>query len=132
MSFPIFRPALAIGALLAVGACSSYGDGYGYGGRVSYGYNSGGRYSDDFYQPYYSGYYGWGGDYYYPGTGFYLYDRSGKRHRWNDSQRRYWEGRRGDSREPTENWGGYRDHEGRDYREYRGNGHDRDRHKRPR
>ena len=28
--------------------------------------------------------------YYYPGTGIYVYDRYRNRHRWSDSQRRYW------------------------------------------
>ena len=130
MALPILRPALAIGVLLAAGACSEYGDSRGYGySSVSVGYSSDGyryrdRYADryyDRYDPYYSSYYGWYDNYYYPGVGVYLYDRSGSRHRWNDGQRRYWESRRGQS-EQRENWGGYRDRDGRDYR--------RDRHRR--
>ena len=39
-------------------------------------------------------YWGWYGDYYYPGTGIYIYDAQRHRHRWSDDQRRYWEGRR--------------------------------------
>jgi hypothetical protein len=84
---------------LGLSACAY--DGYGYGG-FSAGY--GGGYCDPYYYDCYSGYgggyaydpwYGWYGDYYYPGIGFYVFDRSGRRHRWNDDHRRYWEGRRG-------------------------------------
>ena len=57
-------------------------------------------------------YWGWYGDYYYPGTGIYVYDSSRRRHRWNDDQRGYWEGRRsnwrGDRRRWRSNWGGFR------------------------
>lgn len=92
--------ALALAASCGLAACS-YDDGYGYGG-MSVGYGSGyyGSYYDDYYDPYYGGgygypsYYGWYGGYYYPGTGYYVYDRGGRRHRWDDRQRRHWEGRR--------------------------------------
>ena len=86
---------LAATAAFAVSGCMT-GD-YGYGG-VSLGYNSG---------YYASPYWGWYDNYYYPGTGYYIYDRGGGRHHWNDSQRRYWESRRG-SRQASENWSGYR------------------------
>src|SRR6185436_6630068 len=89
---------LAAGAGLS--ACA-YDRGYGYGG-LSVGY---GGYCDPYYYDCYSGYggyggyydpwYGWYGDYYYPGIGIYVFDRWGRRHRWNDDPRRYWEGRRG-------------------------------------
>ena len=49
-----------------------YGSGYGYG-----------------YQPYN----GWYDGYYYPGTGYYVYDRAGRRERWSEAQKRYWESR---------------------------------------
>ena len=39
------------------------------------------------YQP---GYCGWYGDYFYPGTGVYVYDRSRTRHRWTTAQQHYW------------------------------------------
>lgn len=98
---PLRAAALAATAFLGLSACSTYGD-YGYGGRTSYsvglGYGSG-------------PYYGWYDDYYYPGSGYYVYDRVGRRHSWTDSQRRYWEGRRGDRRENwrnRENWRDYR------------------------
>ncbi len=104
--------ALAVVAGFSLSACA-YGE-YGYGG-VSVGLGSGGYYDDydpyygSYYDPFYDGYYGsrarfgrgyssgfgWYDGFYYPGTGFYVYDRFRQRHRWNDGQRRYWEGRRG-------------------------------------
>ena len=75
MKSAILRCALVGGAALAIGGCTSSGYGhYGYAG-LSYGYASPG--------------YGWYGDYYYPGAGHYVYERSGKRHRWSDSQRHH-------------------------------------------
>ncbi|MET0372522.1 MAG: hypothetical protein ABW039_14250 [Sphingobium sp.] len=95
------RKGLAIVGLagaLALGGCA-YDDGYGYGGvSVGTGYYAGGGYYDDYYGSPYgygpSGYTGWYDGYYYPGSGYYVYDRGGRRQRWNDGQRRYWEGRR--------------------------------------
>lgn len=106
MSLPIIRPALVVVAALSVGACADYGHrGYGYN-RVAVGYSS-----------YDHPYYGWYGDYYYPGVGYYVYDRRGSRHRWSDHQRRYWEGRR-DGRRGHENWSAYkRDHDRRGWRD---------------
>lgn len=80
---------------------SSYGYGSpyygaGYGSPYGYGYGYG-------YQP---TYYGWHNDYYYPGTGYYVYGRDGKRWKWSETQRRYWEARR--VANPTDNWDGYR------------------------
>lgn len=66
---------------VAIGACAS--DGFGYGG-------AGFAYDASFGDPYW----GWYGDYYYPGTGIYVYDARRHRHRWNDDQRRHWEGMR--------------------------------------
>jgi hypothetical protein len=91
-------PALfAASAALALAGCVT--DGYGYGG-VDVGYGGGYGYSG-------SPYYGWYDDYYYPGTGYYVYDRGGARHRWSDGHRAYWEGRRGNNR-PRDNWSGFR------------------------
>lgn len=86
----------AASAAFALSGCVT--DDYGYG-SVGVGYGSG----------YYAGdpYWGWYDNYYYPGTGYYIYDRGGKRHRWSDNHRRYWEGRRG-GRSARENWDGYR------------------------
>jgi hypothetical protein len=88
----------AAGALALAGCAYGYGDygyggGYGYGGYGSYGYSPYG------YSPYgyYGGssyglgsYYGWYDDFYYPGTGIYVYDVHRRRHSWNDRQRSYW------------------------------------------
>ena len=78
--------ALIGAAGLGVAACN---DGYGYSG-VAVGYGP------SYYDGYGPGYWGWYGDYYYPGTGIYVYDRYRRSYRWNDDQRRYWQGR-GDS-----------------------------------
>ena len=79
------------------------GYGYGYGGYGYGGYPYGG------YDPF-----GWYGDYYYPGSGVYVYDRSRTRRVWTDEQRRYWENRRnrwqsrnGTSTNTGENWSGW-------------------------
>jgi hypothetical protein len=65
---------------------------YGYGGYGSYGYGS----------PYFGGYYGspfgWYDNYYYPGTGYYVYDTYRRPHVWSDAQRRYWSQRMQSSR----------------------------------
>ena len=61
-----------------------YDGGFGYGGAPGYAYGGYG----------YGGLGGWYNDFYYPGTGVYVIDRGGRRHRWSDDQRRYWEGRR--------------------------------------
>jgi hypothetical protein len=82
---------IAAGAL-TLGGCA-YGDlgyGVGYGGGYGGGYGSYG-YAD----PYYGGgygspYYGWYDDYYYPGTGYYVYDSYRRPHQWSDRQRTYW------------------------------------------
>jgi len=89
--FKLSVAGLALAAGFGLSGCAS--DGYGYGGGyggVSVGYTD--------WDPYYGGYsgspyWGWNNDYYYPGTGYYVYDRQNRRHRWNDSQRGYWQGR---------------------------------------
>ena len=103
------RPALLLAATAALGACSTYG---GFGGTsVSVGYGNGGYYPYR-YSPY--SYYGWYDGYYYPGAGYYIYDSYGRRHRWSDRHRHYWEGRRDGRRNGGENWDGYRrDRDGR-------------------
>lgn len=109
MALPFIRPTLALAAALTITGC--YSDGYGYD-RPAYGYY------DDGYRTSYSNYYGWYGDYYYPGVGIYVYDRYGTSHRWNDGQRRYWETRR-DRRYSNENWSDYRRERRDDRREWR-------------
>jgi hypothetical protein len=93
--------ALAGGIALSGCAYGMYGDGYGSYGGVSVGIGSGYGYGGYGYGGYgYDGYgygydpFGWYGDYYYPGVGFYVYDRHHNRHQWTDEQRRYWEQRR--------------------------------------
>ena len=73
------------GASIGYGNYDPYYDGYGYGyspyGYSRYGYNSG----------YYgSPYWGWYDNFYYPGSGYYVYDQYRRPHRWSDSQRDYW------------------------------------------
>ena len=70
---------------------SPYG-GYGYGspyGGVSYGIGYGNYYGG------YGGYgsyspFGWYDNYYYPGTGYYVYDVNRRPYRMSSSQRTYW------------------------------------------
>src|SRR5690349_6126413 len=108
-------PRLRLAALAAVSgialtgcAYDMYGDGYGYDGYgygyprssvsigIGYGGGYGGYYGGYGYGYPYGGYgyydpFGWYGDYYYPGTGIYVYDRYRNRREWTDDQRRYWE-----------------------------------------
>src|SRR5687767_10969769 len=98
-AYPLRAAALTVAAAIGLSACTTpYG--YGYSG-VSVGYGSG-------YSPYYgygygyprygysrlgygySPYWGWYDSFYYPGTGYYVYDRYRRPHRWSDSHRRYW------------------------------------------
>lgn len=96
-------------------------DRYGYGSR--YGYD---RYGYGGYDPFGS-YYGWFGDFYYPGTGIYVYDRYRRPYRWTDQQRRYWSDRqrtysgatRSNVRELRENWQDFRRDRHRDDRAFR-------------
>ena len=100
-----------------------YGAGYGYGSPyygAGYGYGSPYYSGFGYGSPYYGGfgsgfgmplsYYGWYNNYYYPGTGYYVYTRDGSRQRWSDAQRRYWESRRAQvkAEEVRENWTAYR------------------------
>ena len=130
----------ALGMALGLTACV---DEYGYGG-LSAGYGSGGYYGDS-YDGYggggygYSSSYGWYGDYYYPGTGIYVYDQYRRPYRWNDNQRRYWADRqryRGRDGNGQGSWNGFdrrdgyrqgsdrRDGDRRDGDRWRGRGYD--------
>jgi hypothetical protein len=64
-----------------------YDSGYGYGGYGGGGYPYGayGGYSDP--------YYGWYDNYYYPGTGYYVYDSYRRPRVWTSTQRSYWTSR---------------------------------------
>ena len=96
MTSSLFRLVLVAGAALALTGCASDRD----GGRSYVGASIG------YASPYYGPYYGWYDNYYYPGVGVFVYERSGARHRWNGTQRRYWQARRPRTR-VTENWSGY-------------------------
>ena len=85
--------AIVLAAGVGLGGCATYSPfGYGNGVSVSYG--------DRYYDPYYRGYgssygygyapYGWHNGFYYPGAGYYVYDRYRNPYYWNDYQRRYW------------------------------------------
>jgi hypothetical protein len=122
---------LLAAAGLGLSACGYDRYGYGYGG-LSIGVGSGG-YCDPYYGDCYYGrgsaysdpWYGWYGDYYYPGFGIYVYDHYRRPHRWNDDHRHYWEGRRGRFGDRNwndrrwERWDGW-DRNGR--RDWRGDG----------
>ena len=117
---------LAAGAL-ALGGCADYyglggGLGYGSGYYGSYGYGSPYYGGYGYGSPYYSGYgygygspyYGWYDDFYYPGTGIYVYDTYRRPHTMTTRQRTYWT-----SRAPrttttvSTNWSGFDRHNGR-------------------
>ena len=105
---------MAAGAL-ALGGCTDmygynglgvglgYGSGYGgyYGGYSNYGYGSPYYGSSYGYSPYGYGsgygygspYYGWYDNYYYPGTGYYVYDSSRRAYPMSTTQRTYWQQR---------------------------------------
>jgi hypothetical protein len=120
---------LAAGAL-ALSGCAygdlglGYGDpyyGYGYGSPYyGYGYGSpyyGGGFG---YSSYYGGfgmpYYGWYDNFYYPGTGYYVYDSYRRPHVMSSRQRVYWSQRspalrtRGTRSSVRENWSGFDRH----------------------
>jgi hypothetical protein len=116
-AYPIRTAALAAAAMIGLSGCAYNGL---YSG-VSVGLGNSG-----YYDPYYSGYgygagysgygygfdpyWGWNDGFYYPGTGYYVYDRYRRAHHWTDAQRRYWEARRqrsladGFRRIATDNW----------------------------
>jgi hypothetical protein len=114
---------LAAGAL-ALGGCADYyggGLGYGdyYGGYGGYYGGYGGYYGSPYYGGYYgagwgSPYYGWYNDYYYPGTGIYVYDSYRRPRVMTARERTYWT-----SRSPrttttvSSNWSGFDRHNGR-------------------
>jgi hypothetical protein len=104
--FPKMMATLALTAgAFTLGGCVY--DDYGYGG-LNVGYGVAGGYDDGYYG-YPGGAYGYGygygapgfgsgwyDNYYYPGSGYYVFDRAGRRARWNSVQRRYWMQRRAD------------------------------------
>ena len=110
---------MAAGAL-ALGGCAygDYGYGVGFGGPyygADYAYGPYGGYGA--YPGYYGGfvapYFGWYDNFYYPGTGVYVYDSYRRPHRWNDRQRDYWTSRQQSVRTSgthttfRQNWSGF-------------------------
>jgi hypothetical protein len=108
---------LLAGSAIALGGCAygdlglglGYGSGYGNYGYGNYGYGSsyyGSGYGSGYgYGPYggygaypgyyggYGSYYGWNDNYYYPGSGTYVYDSYRRPHVWSNNQRSYWTSR---------------------------------------
>lgn len=82
LSHRIRAAVLVASASLGLAACSTY-DGYGYGYGSGY-YRGGYALSDG------GPFYGWYDNYYYPGSGYYIYDRRGNRRAMNQQQRSYW------------------------------------------
>lgn len=127
-AYPLRTAALTICAAIGLAGCMGP---YGYGG-VSAGVGNG------YYDPYYGSgygsygygagypgygfgygvdpYWGWNDGFYYPGTGYYVYDRDRHRHRLTAAQRRYWELRRqqvlssGKQIVIRDNWGDFANH----------------------
>lgn len=96
LSSPIRTALVALAASAGLTGCTSLGP---YGG-ASVGYGSYG------YDPYYSGYpygyagygygydpFGWYNGFYYPGTGFWVYDRNHRRRELTPEERAYWNAR---------------------------------------
>jgi hypothetical protein len=97
---PRIRSALVILAASAgLAGCTNLGPYGGVGVGVSSGYGGYGGYG---YDPYYAGYgygsgygygynpYGWYNGYYYPGSGWWVYDRDKNRRPMTDAERAYW------------------------------------------
>ena len=107
---------------------SGYGyNGYGYDGYPAYASGYGSGYPSYGYGYGYPSYYGWYDGYYYPGTGYYVYDQYRRPHRWSNTQQRYWTERqrtfRGATRsnigELRDNWQDFRRDRRRDDRAFR-------------
>jgi hypothetical protein len=102
-AYPLRAAALTVAAAIGLSACTTP---YGYSG-VSVGYGNSGYYDPYYGYGYgyprygysrlgygYSPYWGWNDGFYYPGSGFYVYDAYRRPFRWTTAQRRYWELRR--------------------------------------
>ena len=100
MLTPKIRSALVILAASAgLAGCTNLGPYGGVGVGVSSGYGGYGNYGYG-YDPYYAGYgygsaygynpYGWYNGYYYPGTGYWVYDRHKNRRPLTAAERAYW------------------------------------------
>ena len=96
MLTPRIRVALvALAASAGLAGCTNLGPYGGIGVGVGSGYGGYGGYG---YDPYYSGYgsaygynpYGWYNGYYYPGSGYWVYDPDGHHHPIDGDQKAYW------------------------------------------
>jgi len=115
-----FISLMAAGAL-ALGGCAYGGVGLGYGSPYyGYGYSSP-YYGYGYGSSYYGGgfgspYYGWYDNYYYPGSGTYVYDSYRRPFVMTTSQRSYWSTRSpalrasGTRTQVRENWSGFSRH----------------------
>ena len=99
MRVPLRMAALALLSGVTLGGCAyGLGDPYGGYGGVNVGYGNG-YYGNGYGSPYgYGGYgygspYGWYDNYYYPGSGYYVYDSYRRPHVWTSTQRSYWTAR---------------------------------------
>ena len=84
----------AYGPYGGVSVGTGYGSPYGYGGYGYDPYYSGYGYGSPYgYYGYGSpyGYYGWYDGFYYPGTGWYVYDHNHNRHPMTDAQKGFWQ-----------------------------------------
>lgn len=126
MRIPSFRTAaIVLAAGIGLGGCAYSPFGYGSGVSVGYGNNG-------YYDPYYGGYsgygygspygygsgygyapyYGWNNGYYYPGSGYYVYDRYRRPRVWTEAERQYWAERASRpgttlTRKLLDNWAGF-------------------------
>ena len=122
---------VGVGVSSGYGGYGNYGydpyySGYGYGSQYGYGYGSPYGYAN--YGGYGSGYgydpFGWYNGYYYPGTGYWVYDRDRHRRRMTDAERAIWrerirkyierhgDGQQAVTKDPSgqlarENWSGF-------------------------
>ena len=94
---PRFKAALVVMAASAglagctnMGPYGGVGVGVGYGSPYGYGYGHG--YGNPYYGSYYGGYpyFGWHDGFYYPGSGYWVYDPWGRPSPINEKQSDYW------------------------------------------
>ena len=111
----------AYGPYVGVSVGTGYGSPYGYGydpyySGYGYGYGSPyySGYGYGYGSPYYDSYYGWNNGFYYPGTGWYVYDRDRHRRPMTDEEKSFWETRiqawrkrHGTTGQVSESWAGF-------------------------